>query len=145
MKKLVLVAFALVAAGTLALTPAMTQEKKERSAAPRAPAVKIDKKDGRPVSTKSLASRTALCRADCSPKKYDSKTGVGIHGIYRRFNEFDPNLQSIEGKKSYAQCVDLCLAPLPAIYVQRAVFAMGAQSWFGAPKASCLNCHVKGH
>jgi hypothetical protein len=101
-------------------------------------------KDGRPVSTKSVAARTALCRADCSPKHYDPKTGIGIHGIYRAYRQFDPQLVSVEGRRQYADCVSRCLAPLPEVYVQRPLFAMGL-SWFGKSKQSCLDCHVKGH
>jgi hypothetical protein len=149
MKKLLLTAVALVVFGCLVQTSAFTQTADETKSAAAKPAtpkrstIRIDK-DGRPLSPKSAASRNALCRADCSPKKYDSKTGVGIHGIYRSYHEFDPNLVSVEGKKQYAECVRLCAAPLPNIYVQRAVFGAG-MSWFGKSKEGCLDCHAKGH
>jgi hypothetical protein len=136
-KKLSLVGAALVVVGSLTYTPAFTQDAKgtKRTASSAA--------DGRPVSTKSVASRTALCKADCRPENYND-SGIGIHGLYRSYSKFDPHLVSVEGKKQYAECVQKCLAPLPTVYVQRAVFAMGI-NWFGKTKQSCLDCHVKGH
>ncbi len=161
MKRVFLTVVACIAIGAVA--PAMTEEAKEtngvsvsgsasKSAVPAQASVKnsVSKKlpprsdDGRPVSTKSEASRTALCKADCSPAKYDEKTGVGIHGIYRSYQKDDPHLVSAAGKQQYAECVSKCLAPLPAVYLQRAVFALGI-NWFGKSKQSCLDCHVKGH
>lgn len=43
----------------------------------------------------------------------------------------------------YAECVRLCLAPLPSFYVQRPIIESGG-SWFGKTKADCLTCHAKG-
>jgi hypothetical protein len=164
MKKLLLLAFALIAIGSWADSPALTQEKsqdnKEAASAatkpesstaapkrttPKPAALRIDPKDGRPLSPKSAASRMALCRADCRPGNYNPSSGVGIHGIYRKFADYDPHLTSAEGKKSYAECVKKCSDPLPAIYVQRAYFGAGMTSWFGMTKETCLNCHSKGH
>jgi hypothetical protein len=133
MKRVLLVAASLAVAGSMAFTMALAKDVKQR----------LDK-DGRPISSRSVGYRTALCKADCSPKKYDQKTGVGIHGIYRGYQQYDPQLTSIQGKKEYAECVSICLAPLPSVYVQRPLLAMGG-SWFGKSKESCLDCHVKGH
>jgi hypothetical protein len=160
MIKLLLTGAALLVVGALAYTPALTQTADEtKSAASKSSApkrfgpkgaaskrarLKLDK-DGRPLSTKSLAARTALCRADCRPGNYNRKTGIGIHGVYRSYATFDPTLMSVEGKRQFADCVRVCLAPLPAVYIQRAVFATGVNSWFGKSKESCLDCHVKGH
>jgi hypothetical protein len=135
--KLLLAAVALIVAGAVTYTPALTEElKRKKSAAPRST-------DTRPVSKKSAAARTALCRADCRPNNY-SPSGIGIHGIYRSYAEFDPHLTSIEGRRQFAECVKKCVDPLPDLYVQRPLFAMGI-NWFGNTKESCLNCHAKGH
>jgi hypothetical protein len=151
MNRLLLTAVALIVVGSLAYTPALTQETKAtktgeakaaKSAAPKSAAPKLDK-DGRPLSPKSAAERTALCKADCTPNNY-KQSGIGIHGIYRSYAEWDPHLVSPEGKRQFAECVKKCVDPLPAIYVQRAVFAAGL-GWFGKSKESCLDCHAKGH
>ena len=115
-----------------------------RPKAARGPVSQPVDAQGRPVSTKSVAARTALCKADCSPAKYDDKTSVGIHGIYRSYQQFDPQLKSVEGQRSYNECVQKCVAPLPEVYVQRAIFAAGL-SWFGKTNKDCLDCHEKGH
>jgi hypothetical protein len=135
MKKLLFACVALIVAGSLAFTMALAQERTKRAAPKSA--------DGRPVSTKSVAARTALCRADCRPNAL-KESGIGIHGHYRAYNQFDPHLTSVEGRKQFAECVQKCVAPLPPIYVQRLVFATGA-NWFGKSKQSCLDCHAKGH
>jgi hypothetical protein len=83
----------------------------------------------------SPGSRTAACKLDC-------RSG-SLHGIYRAYNTADPNLVSPEGRKMFAECVQLCLAPLPGIYVQRSIIESGG-SWFGKTKADCLGCHAKG-
>jgi hypothetical protein len=167
MKTLILAAIASVAIGSLAYSiafaqdvakdatkdaanSAMAQEAAKpatRPAMPRRSTLRIDK-DGRPLSPKSTAERTALCRADCKPNNYkDCGTWgcTGMHGLYRDYDKYDPQLKSIKGQQDYKQCVDKCLAPLPAIYIQRAVFGAGVTSWFGKSKESCLSCHVKGH
>jgi hypothetical protein len=147
MNKFVFAAVALVVVGSLAYTPGLTQEAKgTKSAASKSTASRstVSKStEGRPVSKKSLASRTAVCRADCLPNNLQP-SGIGVHGLYRPYNSFDPHLTSIEGRKQYAECVQKCLAPLPPVYVQRAVFALGL-NWFGMTKESCLNCHSMGH
>ena len=83
----------------------------------------------------SVGSRTAACKSDC-------RAG-NLHGTYRAYNTADPNLASPEGRKMFAECVQLCLAPLPAIYVQRRIIEAGG-SWFGKTKADCLGCHAQG-
>lgn len=87
----------------------------------------------------------ALCKTDCSPKNFNQATNIGVHGIYRGFNDYDPQLKSAEGQRSYAECVKKCSDPLPDVYVQRAYFGAGATNWFGMTKETCLNCHSKGH
>lgn len=154
MKRLLLAGAILFLVASVAFTPALTQEAKQTEQAKETKSttkrsasshVRIDPKDGRPLSPKSAASRMALCRTDCSPQKYDQATNIGIHGIYRRFNDYDPQLRSAQGQKSYAECVKKCSDPLPAVYVQRALFAAGLKSWFGMTKEDCLNCHAKGY
>ena len=83
----------------------------------------------------SVGARTAACKVDC-------KTG-NLHGFYRAYNDADPHLVSPEGKKLFAECVKLCLAPLPGTYVQRSIIESGG-SWFGKTKADCLGCHATG-
>jgi hypothetical protein len=99
---------------------------------------------GRPVSTVPAAKRIALCKADCTPNNYKASTGIGVHGIYRSYAQYDPQLKSIEGRASFNECVKKCSDPLPEVYVQRAVFGLGL-NWFGHTKQSCLDCHAKGH
>jgi hypothetical protein len=156
MRRVLLVAgLALFAVGVLSHTPALTQgasAAKTEDAKPAKPAAKSVRhpmsKDGRPLSTKSAAARTALCKADCRPNNYkDCGTWgcVGMHGLYRDYNKYDPQLKSIAGQKAYKQCVEKCVGPLPSIYIQRAVFGAGITSWFGKSKESCLDCHSMGH
>jgi hypothetical protein len=83
----------------------------------------------------AFAQNAAACRADCS-------TG-NTHGIYRPYNQADPNLISPEGRKLYAECVRLCLAPLPTDYFQKSIIESGG-SWFGKVKSDCLGCHAPG-
>jgi hypothetical protein len=51
----------------------------------------------------NAASRSAACKTDC-------RAG-NTHGLYRPYNSADPNLVSPEGRKLYAECVSLCVAP----------------------------------
>ena len=83
----------------------------------------------------TLATRTAACKLDCSAGH--------LHGTYRPYGATDPELKSPEGRKLYAECVRLCLDPLPTIYVQRPIIEAGG-SWFGKSKADCLGCHAVG-
>jgi len=85
--------------------------------------------------SQSLASRTSACRADC-------RAG-STHGLYRPYNAVDPKLKSPEGRKLYAECVRLCLAPLPTVFIQKPIIEAGLP-WFGMYKSDCLNCHAKG-
>jgi hypothetical protein len=124
MNKLLLAAGALIAALSLLSVPVADAASKKPS--------------------RSVAARTALCRADCSPAKFDQATGVGIHGIYRSYHKNDPHLTSIDGRRQYAECVKHCTDPLPAVYVQRPIFAMG-MTWFGKTADSCLSCHAPQH
>lgn len=132
MKKLLFAGIALVLVTPLAFTPAFTKEAKRTKATGEYT-----------VSKKSVAARTALCKADCRPGNLQA-SGVGMHGLYRSYNTTDPHLTSIEGRKQFAECVKKCTDPLPDVYVQRAVFGLGL-NWFGKTKQSCLDCHAKGH
>jgi hypothetical protein len=85
--------------------------------------------------TPAVGSRTAKCQADC-------RAG-NTHGLYRAYNSADPHLVSPEGRKMYAECVRLCLAPLPSFYIQKPIIESGG-SWFGSTKADCMTCHAKG-
>ena len=85
--------------------------------------------------SKSVGARTAACKADCS-------TG-NLHGNYRPYGVSDPQLKSSEGQKLLAECVRLCLDPLPGTYAQR-IFIEAGSSWFGKTKADCLGCHAEG-
>jgi len=163
MKKLLLTAFALLLLGSLSFTPALTQnatpaqdaaKPAEDSAKPadapkpapvrRAPRTPPVDAQGRPLSTVPAAKRIAYCKADCTPNNYKASTGVGVHGIYRSYAEYDPQLKSAEGQASFKECVKKCSDPLPDVYVQRAVFGLGL-SWFGKTKRDCLECHARGH
>jgi hypothetical protein len=83
----------------------------------------------------SVGARTAACKKDCSAGH--------LHGTYRAYGATDPELKSPESKKLFAECVRLCLDPLPTIYVQRPIIEAGG-SWFGQTKADCLGCHAAG-
>ena len=83
----------------------------------------------------SVGARTAACKLDCS--------AGNLHGTYRAYGATDPQLKSPEGRKLYAECVRLCLDPLPTIYVQRPIIEAGG-SWFGKTKSDCLGCHAQG-
>ena len=87
------------------------------------------------MSKRSVGARTAACKLDCSAGH--------LHGTYRIYGASDPNLASPEGKKLYAECVRLCLDPLPEFYVQKSIVESGG-SWFGKTKSDCLNCHAVG-
>jgi hypothetical protein len=114
MTKLLLTGVALIAVWSLAYTPALTD-----------PATGV----------KSLASRTAACRADCSTD--------GLHGFYRARVMDHPTPMSTDWGTIYSECVRTCLAPLPAFYVQRPILESGG-IWFGKSAASCLECHAIG-
>lgn len=83
----------------------------------------------------SVGARTAACKLDCSAGH--------THGMYRAYGTSDPKLVSPEGRKLYAECVRLCLDPLPDFYVQKPIIEAGG-SWFGERKADCLTCHAAG-
>jgi hypothetical protein len=85
--------------------------------------------------SRSLGARTAACKTDCSAGH--------LHGTYRAYGAIDPELKSPESRKLFAECVRLCLDPLPTIYVQRPIIEAGG-SWFGKTKSDCLGCHAVG-
>jgi len=160
MKKRLLIAGAIILATALAYSPAFTQsapDKKQEEAKPAAGAAqsadsakpktarrvpRIDPVDGKLISPYSLAERTALNRQDCKPNNLH-KDGLGIHGHYRTYGQWDPELKSIEGKKQYEACVKRGLEPTPWFaFGQRLLIATRGQS-FGKTKESCLTCHSK--
>ena len=83
----------------------------------------------------SVGARTAACKLDCS--------AGNLHGTYRAYGSSDPELKSPEGRKLYAECVRLCLDPLPGTYAQKSIIESGG-SWFGKTKSDCLGCHAVG-
>jgi len=85
--------------------------------------------------SRSVGARTAACKLDCSSGH--------LHGTYRSYGASDPELKSPEARKLYAECVRLCLDPLPGIYVQKSIIESGG-SWFGKTKTDCLGCHAEG-
>lgn len=52
-------------------------------------------------------------------------------------------MKSPESQKLFAECVRLCLDPLPGTYAQK-IFIQDGGSWFGKTKADCLGCHAEG-
>jgi hypothetical protein len=162
-KHWLLTAGALLLAASLTLTSAFTQDgpgknkqqakpadnaasqpaagaNQKRAAGRRVP--KVDPVDGKLISPYSLAERTALSRQDCLPNKL-RKDGVGIHGHYRTYGEWDPELKSIEGRKQFEACVKRGLDPTPGFaFGQRMMISMTGK-FFGRGKEDCLKCHSK--
>lgn len=87
------------------------------------------------MKSRSVGARTAACKLDCSAGH--------LHGTYRIYGSSDPELKSPEGRKLFAECVRLCLDPLPDFYLQKSIVE-GGGSWFGQRKADCLGCHAVG-
>ena len=87
------------------------------------------------MPSRSVGARTAACKLDCS--------SGNLHGTYRIYGASDPQLKSPEAQKLFAECVRLCLDPLPGIYVQKSIIESGG-SWFGKTKSDCLGCHAAG-
>jgi pyruvate/2-oxoglutarate dehydrogenase complex dihydrolipoamide acyltransferase (E2) component len=85
--------------------------------------------------SRSVGARTAACRLDCS--------AGNLHGTYRAYGALDPQLKSPESRKLFAECVRLCLDPLPGTYAQKTFIENGG-SWFGKTKSDCLGCHAEG-
>ena len=85
--------------------------------------------------TRSAASRSAACRADCSTD--------GLHGFYRTRAMDNPTPLTTTWGEIYSICVRTCLAPLPPVYIQRSILESGGD-WFGKSASSCLGCHAQG-
>lgn len=152
MRRLLLIGGILAVAMSLAYTPAFTQDaQKKEQAKPAAnsaskPARRPTKvnAEGKQVSPYSLAERTANNRADCRPNAL-KPDGLGIHGHYRGYGQWDPELKSIEGRKQFEACVKRGLEPAPWFaLLQRATFANGGK-FFGKTKEDCLKCHEVGY
>jgi hypothetical protein len=152
MKRFSRFAAVLVAVGSLIYTPAFTQDaqKKEQTRPiegekPKKVPTRIKvNADGKQISPYSLAVRTANNRADCKPNAL-KPDGVGIHGHYRGYGAWDPELKSIEGRKQFEACVKRGLEPAPWFaLLQRATYAQGGK-FFGKTKEDCLKCHVVGY
>src|SRR4051812_37708828 len=105
-----LIAGALILTASLTYTPALTQDapgtkkdeakrtegatqKPDANAKPKTAAgrrvAKIDPTDGKLISPYSVAERTALNKQDCRPNNLH-KDGLGIHGHYRTYGQWDP-------------------------------------------------------
>ena len=153
MRRLLLIGGILAAAMTLAYTPAFTQDAPKKKQATTSASEKLktvsgrrikEDADGKQISPYSLAQRIANNRADCKPNAL-KPDGVGIHGHYRGYGDWDPELKSIEGRKQFEACVKRGLEPAPWFaLLQRATFAQGGK-FFGKTKEDCLKCHVKGY
>jgi pyruvate/2-oxoglutarate dehydrogenase complex dihydrolipoamide acyltransferase (E2) component len=149
-----------LSAGTMALAqeaPAAAPEAPKSTAAPEVPksaaasdaptAAQEAPNSAAPKSTaprraaprsgpsRSVGARTAACRLDCS--------AGNLHGTYRAYGALDPQLKSPESRKLFAECVRLCLDPLPGTYAQKTFIENGG-SWFGKTKSDCLGCHAEG-
>jgi hypothetical protein len=99
------------------------------------PAKKVSGHPGVKRVSRSVGSRTAACKLDCSAGH--------LHGTYRVYGASDPQLKSPESRKLFNECVRLCLDPLPEFYVQKSIVESGG-TWFGKNKADCLGCHAVG-
>ena len=108
MKMRLLAGGALILAASLTYSSASTQDasgtKKEEVKAAETPKVtnapgrrsaKPSSADGKIISPYSLAQRTALNRQDCKPNNLHAD-GLGMHGQYRTYGQWDPELKSIE-------------------------------------------------
>lgn len=120
--------------------------KPAESAKPKKAAVqrarRVDPSDGKLVSPYSLAERIARNKQDCKPNNL-RENGLGMHGHYRSYSQWDPELKSIEGRKQFDACVKRGLEPTPWFaFGQRAAIAMGGK-FFGRTKEDCLMCHSK--
>jgi len=139
MEKWSLTAGALILGGSLTFTSAFTQDapatKKTEEARPAPGATVKSSLSRKLMPSRSVGARTAACKLDCSAGH--------LHGTYRSYGAIDPELKSPEARKLFAECVRLCLDPLPTIYVQRPIIEAGG-SWFGETKSDCLGCHAVG-
>src|ERR1043165_832946 len=161
MKHWLLTAGALLLAVSLTYTSAFTQDasgknkeqakpadnaapKPDESAKPtRAWArrvAKIDPVDGKLISPYSLAERTAMNRQDCKPNNLH-EDGLGMHGQYRTYGQWDPELKSIEGRRQYEACVKRGLDPTPWFAFGQRLLIATRGKFFGKTKDDCLKCH----
>ena len=136
-KRGLLIAGALILGASLTSTSAFTQNaaatKKEEATVGGA---MLKRTFGAKMPSRSVGARTAACKLDC--------TAGNLHGNYRVYGASDPQLKSPEAQKLFAECVRLCLDPLPGIYVQKSIIESGG-SWFGKTKSDCLGCHAVGN
>ena len=150
MKMRLLAAGALILATSLtyssASTPGASDTKKEEAKAAETPKVagrrsaKTSSADGKIISPYSLAQRTALNRRDCKPNNLH-KDGLGMHGHYRTYGQWDPELKSIEGRQQYEACVKRGLDPTPWFAVGQRLLIATNGKFFGKTKDDCLKCH----
>src|SRR5262249_21176083 len=141
MKHCLLAAGALLLMASLTATSGLTQDVKpadpKKAVARRA--IKTDPADGKLISPYSLAGGTAMSRQDCKPNNLH-KDGLGIHGHYRTYGQWDPELKSIEGRKQYEACVKRGLDPTPWFaFGQRMMIGLDG-NFFGKTKEDCLRC-----
>ena len=120
--------------------------KPDEGAKPKRPSgrrtAKTDPADGKLISPYSLAERTAMNRLDCKPNNL-RKDGVGMHGHYRTYGQWDPELKSIEGKKQFDACVKRGLEPTPWFAFGQRMMIAADGKFFGRGKEDCLKCHSK--
>lgn len=115
--------------------------KPKRAVGRRVP--RVDPSDGKLISPYSLAERTAMNKLDCKPNSL-KKDGVGMHGHYRAYGQWDPELKSIEGRKQFEACVKRGLEPTPWFaFGQRMMIGQGEGKFFGRGRDDCLKCHSK--
>ncbi len=124
------------AAAQAAPTSTAAQEAPTTAAAQEAPKSAAPKRAApRSGPNRSVGARTAACKLDCS--------AGNLHGTYRAYGAIDPQLKSPESRTLFAECVRLCLDPLPGTYAQKTFIENGG-SWFGKTKSDCLGCHADG-
>ena len=156
-KKYLLAAAILVVAASLTYSTAFTQDAPGTKAATKTSGKKVatgkeyydrparhatkTNREGKVISPYSLAERTAASRMDCKPNAL-KKDGMGIHGHYRTYGQWDPELKSIEGRKQFEACVKRGLDPTPWFaFGQRMMIGSGDGKFFGRGKDDCLRCH----
>jgi hypothetical protein len=156
MMRWVLTAGALVLAASLTYTSAYTQDASgtaKKQAKPAESATTKPDESTKPkraargrsalkIEADSLASRTSMNRQDCKPNNL-KKDGLGMHGHYRTYGQWDPELKSIEGRRQFEACVKRGLEPTPWFaFGQRMMISSGGK-FFGRGRDDCLKCHSK--
>jgi len=87
------------------------------------------------MPSRSVGPRTAACSWIAAPATSMELTESTAHPTQ--------SSNPLKGGSCFAECVQLCLDPLPSIYAQKP-FIEGGGSWFGKTKSDCLSCHAVG-